>query len=145
MKTSTRPPQKEIDKNIGYVKYFIMKKLLIIFFLFFCSTSYAAKKTTFTNEVFQKAMSEGKTIIVHSNDRQCQICQRQKIILRKARKEFDKFVFLTFEHKAKRKIAKSLNIQWWSTIVYYKDGYEVHRTIGKQKKAQIYAILNSLK
>ena len=137
--------QKEIDKIIGYVNHYIMKKLLIIIFLFLCSTSYAAKKTTFTNEVFQKAMSEGKVVVVNSYDRQCQICQRQKIILRKARKDFEEFVFLTFEHKRKRSIAKSLNIQWWSTIVYYKNGMEFHRTIGKQKKNQIYSILNSLK
>ena len=122
-----------------------MKKILITIFLLWCSASFAVdKKTTFTNEIFQKAQVEGKIIVINSWDRWCPICKKQTKLLNQAKKDFEDVLFLTFEHKKNKKIAKLLNIQHFSTIVFYKNGKEVARGIGDTNKSRIYSLLKQL-
>ena len=122
-----------------------MKKILILIFTLISFNCFALEKTTtFTNEIFNEAQSEGKTVVINSWNKTCYTCGKQTKILDQAKKEFDNILFLSFEQTKDKEIAKLLGIEYWTTIVVYKDNKEISRTIGKTKKTEIYSQIKSL-
>ena len=117
-----------------------MKRLLILFFTLITINSYAVeKKTTFNNEIFTKAQKLGKTIVINSWSKNCGSCAMQTKILNDAEKEFSDVLFLSFEQTKNRKIAKQLNIDFWTTILVYKGDKLVSKTMGQVEKSVIYS------
>tara|TARA_B100001175_G_scaffold257303_1_gene225589 strand:- start:1125 stop:1496 length:372 start_codon:yes stop_codon:yes gene_type:complete len=117
-----------------------MKKFLIIFFTLTTINAFAVeKKTTFTNEIFLEAQKLGKTIVINSWSKNCGSCAMQTKILNDAEKEFSDILFLSFEHTKNRKIAKQLNIDFWTTILVYKGDKLVSKTMGQLEKSVIYS------
>ena len=122
-----------------------MKNISILIIVFFSISSYAiSKETTFSNEIFKKAQLEGKTVVVNSWNKTCTTCAKQVKILNQAKKDFKDVVFLSFEQTKDKEIAKSLSINYWTTIVVYKDNKEISRTIGQTNKDKIYLQIKSL-
>ena len=122
-----------------------MKKIFIFIFIVLNFNSFAlAKTTTFTNEIFQKAQSEGKTVIINSWNKTCTTCAKQVKILDQAKQDFKDVIFLSFEQTKDKKIAKLLGIQYWTTIVVYKGNKELSRSIGETSKDKIYSQINLL-
>jgi thiol-disulfide isomerase/thioredoxin len=117
-----------------------MKKIIILTLLFFSlsSTSFG-KGTTFTNEVFKDAQISGKTVVINSWNKTCGTCAKQVVILNQAKKDFKDVVFLSYEQTKDKDIAKLLDIDYWTTIVVYKNNKEVSRSIGQTNKAKIYS------
>ena len=123
-----------------------MKKLLVSLIIYLSLFSISFSKTTnFSNEVFKKAQLDGKTIVIHSWNKTCVICAKQVVILKQAKEDFKDILFLSFEQTKDKDIAKSLNIDYWTTIVVYKNDKEISRTIGQTNKAEIYAQIKSTK
>ena len=122
-----------------------MKKILVLLFIFISFNCFAVdKSTTFNNEIFQKAQFEGKTVVINSWNETCATCKAQIKILNKAEKEFKNVLFLSFEQTKDKKIAKSLEIKYWTTIVVYKNNKEISRTIGQTNKEKIYSQIKNL-
>ena len=122
-----------------------MKKLLIIIFTLINFSSFAVNKsTTFTNEIFTKAQAEGKTIVINSWNETCFTCAKQIKVLDEAQKEFQEILFLSFEQVKDKDTAKLLGIEYWTTIVVYKNNKEIYRSIGQTKKSEIYSLIQSL-
>ncbi len=122
----------------------IMKKIFIIIFTLISLNSFAVdKSTTFNNEIFQKAQLEGKTVVINSWNETCTTCKAQIKILDQAENEFKDVLFLSFEQTKDKDIAKQLGIDYWTTIVVYKNNKEVHRSIGQSNKAKIYELIKS--
>ena len=122
-----------------------MKNISILILVFLGISSYAiSKETTFSNEIFKKAQLEGKTVVVNSWNKTCTTCAKQVKILNQAKKDFKDVVFLSFEQTKDKEIAKSLSINYWTTIVVYKDNKEISRTIGQTNKDKIYLQIKSL-
>ena len=122
-----------------------MKKILIFIVLVFSFTTTAiSKETTFTNEIFKKSQSDGKTIVIHSWNKTCTTCAKQVKILDKAKQDFKDIIFLSFEQTKDKDIAKFLKIDYWTTIVVYRDNIEVSRSIGQTNKEKIYSQIKSL-
>ena len=122
-----------------------MKKILILTLLIFSFNAIAiSKETTFTNEIFEKSQLEGKIVVIHAWNKTCSTCARQVKILDKAKQDFKDVIFLSFEQTKDRDIAKFLSIDYWTTIVVYRDNKEVSRSIGQTNKEKIYSQINSL-
>ena len=122
-----------------------MKNISILIIVFFSISSYAiSKETTFSNEIFKNAQLEGKTVVVNSWNKTCTTCAKQVKILDQAKKDFKDVIFLSFEQTKDKEIAKSLSINYWTTIVVYKDNKEISRTIGQTNKDKIYLHIKSL-
>ncbi len=120
---------------------FSMKKILILIFCLISFNSYAVEKTTtFNREIFKKAQEEGKTVVINSWNKYCFTCKKQIKILDKAEKEFKDVLFLSYEQKNKD-IAEFLKIDYWTTIVVYKNSEEIYRSIGKTKENEIYSAI----
>jgi thioredoxin 1 len=123
-----------------------MKKIFIFILVIFNFNSFAFGKTTsFTNEVFQKAQSDGKTVVINSWNETCSTCAKQVKILEQAKKDFSNILFLSFEQTKDIDVAKSLDINYWTTIVVYKNNKEISRSMGETKKEKIYSQIKSLK
>ena len=122
-----------------------MKKIFILLFVLTSFNSYAVdKRTTFNNDIFKKAQLNGQTVVINSWNKNCSTCAKQVKILNEAEKEFSDILFLSFEQTKDKDIAKSLDIDYWTTIVVYKNNKEIARSIGQTKKTEIYSLINSL-
>ena len=123
-----------------------MKKTIAILFIILNFNSFAfAKTTTFNFEIFQKAQSEDKTVVINSWNKTCSTCAKQVKILEKAKKDFGDILFLSFEQTKDKDIAKFLGINYWTTIVVYKNNNEISRSMGQTDKEKIYSQIKSLK
>jgi len=120
----------------------MFKKFLILFFVLFSSQSFAIeKKTTFTVEAFNEAQKTGKTIVINSWNKSCGTCARQTKILNEAQKDFPDVIFLSYEQTKHKDIAKLLNVDYWATIIVYKNSKEVAKEIGVTSKSDIYSLI----
>ena len=115
-----------------------MKKLFVLLLIIIpFNLAVAEKQTTFDNDVFNKAQSDGKTVVVSSWIKYCTSCASQMKALKDVEKDFDNLIYLTFD-VTNREIAKQLNIQFQTTLVIYKNNKEVYRSLGELSKDKIY-------
>ena len=121
-----------------------MRKLLIfvIFTLALCAKAYA-KETTYTKELFDKALSDGKIVVVSSWVKYCTSCASQMKVLDKAKNDFDNIKYFKFDVRNKE-IAEFFNVQYQTTLLIFKDNKEVYRSIGETTKELIYDALKSV-
>jgi len=122
-----------------------MKKILIIIFSLLSFNCFAVEKSsTFTLEKFNKAQSEGKIVVINSWNETCYTCAKQIKILDEFEKKFTDILFLSYEQEEDKEIAKFLGIEYWTTIVIYKNNQEIYRSIGETKKSKIYSAISNL-
>ena len=120
-----------------------MKNLLVFLFCFFAFSANALeKKTTFDKDLFNKAQSEGKVVVINSWIKYCTSCTSQMKALNKLKKEFDNVEYFSFE-VTNREIAELLRVQYQTTLLIFKNNKEVHRSIGVTKKDKIYEVIKS--
>ena len=120
-----------------------MKKFLIFIFCIFAFSANAdEKKTTFTKELFNKAQSDGKVVVVSSWVKYCSSCASQMKVLNKAKNEFDNIEYFTFNIENKE-ISNLLNVQYQTTLLIFKDNKEVYRSIGETSRDLIYEAIKT--
>ena len=115
---------------------------ILIFCIFTFSVNALEKKTTFSKELFDKAQSDGKVVVVSSWVKYCSSCASQMKVLNKAKNEFNNIEYLTFEITDKE-ISKLLNVQYQTTLLIFKDNKEVYRSIGETSRDAIYKAIES--
>ena len=121
-----------------------MRKLFIfICFILAFTTKGIAKETTYTKELFDKALSDGKVVVVSSWIKYCTSCASQMKVLDKAKNDYDNIEYFTFD-VTNKEIAEFFNIQYQTTLLIFKDNKEVYRSIGETTKELIYDALNSV-
>ena len=120
-----------------------MKKLLVfICFVLAFNTNAIGKETTYSKELFNKALSEGKVVVVSSWIKYCTSCASQMKVLKKAKKDFDNMEYFAFD-VTNKEIAQFFNVQYQTTLLIFKDNKEVYRSIGETTKELIYDALKS--
>ena len=120
-----------------------MKKIFIfLFFLLSLNANAMEKETTFSKELFDKAQSDGKIVIVSSWIKYCTSCASQMKVLNKAKNEFDNIEYFTFDITNKE-IAKFFDVQYQTTLLIYKNSKLVYRSIGETSKDLIYKAIKS--
>ena len=120
-----------------------MKKILVtIFCLIALSANAFEKKTTFDKDLFNKAQSEGKVVVVSSWIKYCTSCASQMKALNTLKNEFDNVEYYTFE-VTNKEIANFLNVQYQTTLLIFKNNEEVYRSIGVTNKDAIYKAIKS--
>ena len=124
------------------------------FFIFiFCIFAFAAnsmeKKTTFDKDLFSKAQSEGKIIVISSWIEYCGSCANQMKVLQKAKKDgelldikFDNIEYFAFD-VTNENISNLFNVQYQSTLLIFKDNKEVYRSIGETTQKEIYKAIKA--
>ena len=98
-----------------------MKNFFIfIFCIFAFSANALEKKTTFNKELFDKAQSEGKVVIVSSWIKYCTSCASQMKVLDKAKNDFDNIEYFKFD-VTNKEIAQMFDVQYQTTLLIFKD------------------------
>ena len=124
------------------------------FFIFiFCILSFGVKaiekETTFNKELFNKAQSEGKVVIVSSWIKYCTSCAGQMKILKKAKMrgelsdiKFDNIEYFSFD-VTNREISDLLNVQYQTTLLIFKGNKEIYRSVGETTEDLIYEAIKT--
>jgi thiol-disulfide isomerase/thioredoxin len=133
-----------IDYNkLKFILKSIVKKILIfLIFTFILSSNAISKETTYKKELFDKALLEGKVVVVSSWIKYCTSCASQMKILNKAKNDFDNIEYFAFD-VTNKEIAEFFNVQYQTTLLIFKDNKEVYRSIGETTKELIYDALKS--
>ena len=128
----------------------MLKKLtiLLLFHLFVIYPSFSMEKeTTFNKELFNKAQSDGKIVIVSSWIKYCSSCASQMKVLNKAKNDgklldikFENIEYFSFD-VTNKEIANLLNVKFQTTLLIYKDNKEVYRSLGETTEDLIYKAL----
>ena len=120
-----------------------MKKFLIFICFALALTSKAtSKETTYDKQLFDKALSEGKVVVVSSWIKYCSSCAGQMEVLKKAKKDFENMEYFAFD-VTNKEIAQFFNVQYQTTLLIFKDNKEIYRSIGETTKELIYDALKS--
>ena len=120
-----------------------MKKIFILFiYLSIFNSNVIAKETTFNKELFNKAQSDGKIVIVSSWVKYCTSCASQMKVLDKAKNDFKNIEYFKFDVRNKE-IANLLNVQYQTTLLIFKDNKEIYRSVGETSKELIYKAIQS--
>ena len=127
-----------------------MKKILIsIFFLFSFSANAMEKETTFKKELFDKAQSDGKIVVISSWIKYCSSCAGQMKILQNAKKKgelldikFDNIEYFSFD-VTKKEISNFFDVQYQTTLIIFKGNQEVYRSVGETTENLIYEALKA--
>ena len=131
----------------------MFKKLIILFFinLFVIHPSFSMEKeTTFNKEMFNRAQSDGKIVIVSSWIKYCSSCASQMKVLNKAKNDgklldikFENIEYFSFD-VTNKEIANLLNVKFQTTLLIYKDNKEVYRSLGETTEDLIYEALKKV-
>ena len=127
-----------------------MKKILI---LFICTLTLNVnameKETTFDKELFNRAQSEGKIIIVSSWIKYCSSCASQMKVLQKAKNDgelsdikFDNIEYFSFD-VTNKEISDLFDVQYQTTLLIFKGNKEVYRSIGETTPDLIYEAIKT--
>ena len=127
-----------------------MKKIIFLLFFFFTSNVYSMEKeTTFNKELFDKAQSQGKIVIVSSWIKYCTSCASQMKVLNTAKKngelsdiKFDNIEYFAFD-VTNKDISNFFNVQYQTTLLIFKGNKEVYRSIGETSEKLIYEALKA--
>ena len=120
-----------------------MKNFLIfIYFVLALTSNATSKETTYDKQLFDKALSEGKVVVVSSWIKYCSSCAGQMEVLKKAKKDFENMEYFAFD-VTNKEIAQFFNVQYQTTLLIFKDNKEVYRSIGETSKELIYNALKS--
>ena len=121
----------------------MFKKLIIILFVIIPFNSFALEKeTTFDQQQFKKALSDGKVVVVSSWIKYCYSCASQMKVLKEAKKDFDNIEYFAFDVTNKN-ISNLFNVQYQSTLLIFKDNKEVYRSIGETTQKEIYKAIKT--
>ena len=118
------------------------KFIFFIFFIFAFSVNADEKKTTFNKELFDKAQSDGKVVVVSSWIKYCSSCASQMKVLNNAKNDFDNIEYFAFD-VTNKEISNLLKVQYQTTLLIFKDNKEVYRSIGETSRDLIYKAIES--
>ena len=131
----------------------MIKKTIILFFVqfFLIYPSFSMEKeTTFNKELFNKAQSEGKIVVVSSWIKYCSSCASQMKVLNKAKNEgklldikFENIEYLSFD-VTNKEIANLLNVKFQTTLLIFKNNKEIYRSLGETTEDLIYEALKKV-
>ena len=120
----------------------MIKIKIFLFLLISFSVHAVEKETTFNKELFDKAQSDGKVVVVSSWIKYCTSCASQMKVLNKAKNDFNNIEYFTFD-VTNKEIAKLFDVQYQTTLLIFKDNKEVYRSIGETTKDLIYKAIKS--
>ena len=128
----------------------MFKKFILLFIiqLFIVNPSISMEKeTTFNKNLFDKAQSEGKVVIVSSWIKYCSSCASQMKVLNKAKNDgklfdikFDNIEYFSFD-VTNKDIANLLNVKFQTTLLIFKNNNEIYRSLGETTEDLIYEAL----
>ncbi len=103
----------------------------------------AADSTAYDQSAFEAAQAAGRPILVQISAPWCPICRAQKPILAalSADPRFKTLAVFTIDFDAQRDLVRRFGAQMQSTLIVYKGGTEVARSVGETQPEWIEQLL----
>ena len=137
----------------NWVSECMLKKFIVLLILqiFVIHPSFSMEKeTTFDKELFNKAQSDGKIVIISSWIKYCSSCASQMKVLNQAKNDgklldikFENIEYFSFD-VTNKEIANLLNVKFQTTLLIYKDNKEIYRSLGETTEDLIYEALKKV-
>lgn len=105
---------------------------------------FAAEGQPFSRAAFDAALKAGKPILIDVSATWCPTCQAQAPILSELVKSprFAGLTFFSVDFDSQKDVLRALRVQSQSTLLVFKGGAEVGRSVGDTSKASIEALLS---
>lgn len=103
----------------------------------------ALDKTAFSQAAFDAAMKAGKPVLIDVSAPWCPTCKAQAPILSELTKQprFKNLVVFNVDFDSQKDALRGLKAQQQSTLIVFKGGTEMGRSVGDTNKASIEALL----
>jgi len=131
-----------------------MKKLIKLFYLAILIAIYSisssgqahAEPISYTQTTFNELQKDGKSILVIVYASWCPTCRVQAPILEEllAEKEFNSITGLLVDFDTQKNILYKLNVSKQSTLIVYRGGKEIARSIGDTSFLSIEKLLQKV-
>lgn len=104
-----------------------------------CSLGSAAGEQAYDKAAFDKALAEGKPVIVDFQADWCPTCKVQKPLVQALLKEprMKDVVLFVADYDKEKDLKRALRVSSQSTFVVFKGGKEVGRSTGQTKKEDL--------
>lgn len=108
----------------------------------FCSLGVSAGEQAYDKAAFDKALAEGRPVIVDFYADWCPTCKTQKPIVQELLREpkMKDVTLFVADFDKEKDLKKALRVSQQSTFVVFKAGKEVGRSSGQTKKGDIAAL-----
>ena len=109
------------------------------------TSAFAADKKAFSDAAFDAANKAGKPVFVEVAASWCPTCKQQAphISSITADPKFRNLVVLTVDFDAQKDVLKKLNVQKQSTLITFKGGKEIKRSVGDTDPASIKMLIDT--
>jgi thioredoxin 1 len=103
----------------------------------------AGETLPFSDTAFMAAQKSGKPILIEVSAPWCPICKTQKPILAKlsAEPRFKDLQIFDVDFDSQKELLRRLNVRMQSTLIAYKGGTEVGRSVGETQPEWIEGLL----
>lgn len=122
-----------------------MQKLFTTFliWLFFCTGAVYAGEQAFTQTAFQELQQQHQPMLVDIHADWCPTCRAQTPVITKLLNTpaFQHIHWLKVDFDQQQDVVKNFNVSKQSTLIVFKDGKEVARSLGQTSEAAIAALL----
>ena len=107
------------------------------------STQVFAAGQTYNQQVFENLVSQGKTVIVHIHADWCGTCKAQDVQINAAinAADFKNVTFLEVDYDGQRKAVNFFKTKIQSTIIIFKNGKEIDRSVAEREAPELQAFL----
>ena len=111
----------------------------------FATGAFAGEKKAFTDAAFDAANKAGKPVFVEVAASWCPTCKQQAPHISKiiAEPRFKDLVVLSVDFDAQKDVLKKLNVQKQSTLLTFKGGKEIERSVGDTDPNTIKMLIES--
>ncbi len=131
--------------NRLHAKFHQSARLLCALALIFLlpATSASAAGKLFNQQEFDTLLADGKTVVVHIHAEWCGTCKAQDVQVNAAMNspDFAQIAFLEVNFDVQRKAVKSLGAKVQSTLIIFRGGREIDRTVAARDPAELQAFL----
>lgn len=112
------------------MKYFFTLFTVVISMLF--SVASFAESLPYNDAKFEADLKSGKSIVVAVHAPWCSTCRAQAPVLKEelSKKEFQNITALYVDFDSQKEVLKKLGVRRQSTLIVFKDGKEVGRSLG---------------
>lgn len=112
------------------MKYFFTLITMVISMLL--SLASFAESSTFDDAKFEAGLKSGQSMLVAVHAPWCSTCRAQAPVLKEvlSKKEFQSMTVFYVDFDSKKETLKNLGVKRQSTLVVFKDGKEVGRSLG---------------
>jgi thiol-disulfide isomerase/thioredoxin len=119
-----------------------MKSLIALLALALSTQLFAAGRT-YNQQEFETLVSQGKTVIVHIHADWCGTCKAQDVQINAAMNagDFKDVTFLEVDYDGQRKAVNFFKTKIQSTIIIFKNGKEIDRSVAEREAPELQAFL----